>query len=430
MNKTSISPYTPPLDSNNPNINGLFTLRWSGVKFPENGRYDIAFQADNIAKLFINGTEVHEVRSFRGEPRTKFVELSRGTYDVEIQLTNIPTNKDIFNSNPSGVALSIKKDITIIGDSPSWKTNPVGASAIIIPPPCPKIIEGTGFVDRIEVLQPGNGYPTDTSRGSDDTDIDVTLELVDIIPTSPGIGYKPGDSIIVEVPGRDPIPFTPTLDDFGQIIKIPITSTPAIPPSGVPEPPFPEPGDLEGGSGSGDLPNSETQILQVVDLPGEIGVPDDTGKLIPLIPSGGGNAAGQTPVPAPGPFYGFTEYPDIYPESSTGLGFRGRPVFRVVVVPNQILPDSSVLQVVDIPGLRKTGYVNGKPYYGSVFAKDGNLYAGISLSIGELVPVYATLQESILNRQTIQPSAILRTGTETNSNNPSLNIPNTPDNLV
>jgi hypothetical protein len=142
----------------------------------------------------------------------------------------------------------------------------------------------------------------------------------------------------------------------------------------------------------------------------------------------GGSGGGK--VPAPGPFYGFTEYPNIYPTSNTGLGFRGRPVFKVVIVPDDILPDESVLQVVDIPGLRKTGYVNGKPYYGQVFAKDGNLYAGISETIGQLVPVYATLQESILNRQTIQPSAILRSGSETNSNNPNLNIPNTPDNLI
>ena len=51
--------------------------------------------------------------------------------------------------------------------------------------------------------------------------------------------------------------------------------------------------------------NSETQILQVRDLPGQIGVADDTGVLIPLIPSGG-TASGQTVVPAPGPYYGFT----------------------------------------------------------------------------------------------------------------------------
>ena len=73
-----------------------------------------------------------------------------------------------------------------------------------------------------------------------------------------------------------------------------------------------------------------------------------------------------------------------------------------------------------------------RPYAKAIFelAKDGNLFAGISETIGQLVPVYATLQESILNRQTIEPSAILRSGTETNSNNPTLNIPNTPDNLI
>ena len=58
MNDTSVSPYTPPLNTDNPNINGTFNLKWSGVRFSENGRYDITFQADNIAKLFINGTEL------------------------------------------------------------------------------------------------------------------------------------------------------------------------------------------------------------------------------------------------------------------------------------------------------------------------------------------------------------------------------------
>ena len=248
--------------------------------------------------------------------------------------------------------------------------------------------------------------------------------MTDIVPTAPGIGYRPGDRVIVEVPGRPPIEFEPELDTFGRITGIPIARRPEIP--------QPPPGTDDRSSGFDIIGNSETQILQVTDLPGQIGVADDTGVLIPLIPSGGNAAGAGTIVPAPGPFYGFTEYPNIYPTSDTGLGFRGRPVFEAVVVPENILPDESVLQVVDIPGLRQTGYVNGKPYYGQVFAKDGNLYAGISETIGQLVPVYATLQESILNRQTVEPSAILslRTGTETNSNDPTLNIPNTPDNLI
>ena len=190
MNDTSVSPYTPPLNTDNPNINGTFNLKWSGVRFSENGRYDITFQADNIAKLFINGTKAHEVRSFRGEPTPRYVELSRGTYDVEIQLTNVPSPKDIFNDNPSGVALKITKDITIVSsDSPAWTDNPVGASAMIIPPPCPKVIEGTGFVERIEVIEPGNGHPPPEFPEGGGTGIPVTLQLTDIVPTATGIGY-------------------------------------------------------------------------------------------------------------------------------------------------------------------------------------------------------------------------------------------------
>ena len=429
MNKSSISPYLPPLDSDNPNINGLTTYKWTNIKFPENGKYIISFQADNIAKLFINGTEIAEVRSFRGESELKFVELSGGTYDIEVQLTNIRSNKNLFKNNPAGFALKITKDITIVSsESFAWKRNPVGVSAVIIPPPCRKKVRGVGIVTAVYVEEPGNGYPPPGDDPTTPTGPSVTLQLIDIVPTSTGIGYTSGDRIIVDTPGSPPIEFIPTLNPFGQIIDIPITGTPGIPPSGDPgDGPGGDPGNPDRGFTSIETP--PTEILQVTDLPGEIAVADDTGVLIPLIPSGG-SVSGQTTVPAPGPFYGFTEYPNIYPTSNTGLGFRGRPVFKVVIVPDNILPDESVLQVVDIPGLRKTGYVNGKPYYGQVFAKDGNLYAGISETIGQLVPVYATLQESILNRQTIQPSAILRSGSETNSNNPNLNIPNTPDNLI
>ena len=447
MNKSSISPYLPPLDFDNPNIVGKSNYIWSGVKFPENGQYVISFQADDIAKLFINGVEITEVRSFRGESELKFVELSGGTYDIEVELTNIQLPKDIFLRNPSGFALKITKDITIVSsESPAWKKNPVGASAIIIPPPCKKEVVGAHFVDKIIVQEPGNGHSYTPPLPGDPGGTPVTLILIDIVPTSTGIGYTSGDRIILDTPGRPPIEFIPTINDFGQITTITPPRTPEIPPDGPssvpPVSPPPDPGD-PGDPGDPDSPGlgfggldggstPPTEILQVTDLPGDIGIADDTGVLIPLIPSGGasGTTINGTGIPAPGPFYGFTEYPNIYPISNTGLGFRGRPVFEVVIIPDNILPDESVLQVVDIPGLRKTGYVNGKPYYGQVFAKDGNLYAGISQTIGQLVPVYATLQESILNLQTTQPSAILRSGSETNSNNPNLNLPNTPDNLI
>ena len=51
-------------------------------------------------------------------------------------------------------------------------------------------------------------------------------------------------------------------------------------------------------------------------------------------------------------------------------------------------------------------------------------------TVGELIQIYDTLQESIDARVTTPPSAIQRQGTDINSNNPRLNIPGTPNNLI
>ena len=103
---------------------------------------------------------------------------------------------------------------------------------------------------------------------------------------------------------------------------------------------------------------------------------------------------------------------------------------RTTIVPEDVFDEELLVQVTDLPGLKQTGYVNGKPYYGSVFSKDGQLFAGIYETIGELIPVYATLQESIDNQITTRPSAIIRQGTDVTSNDPRLNIPGTPQNLI
>ena len=89
-----------------------------------------------------------------------------------------------------------------------------------------------------------------------------------------------------------------------------------------------------------------------------------------------------------------------------------------------------MIQVTDLVGLKQTGYYDGRPYYGSVFYRDGIRYAGQYQTAGDLIQVYDTLQESIDARITTPPSAILRQGTDTNSNNPRLNIPDTPENLT
>ena len=95
------------------------------------------------------------------------------------------------------------------------------------------------------------------------------------------------------------------------------------------------------------------------------------------------------------------------------------------------IPDASrLLQVTDLVGLKRTGFYDGKSYYGAVFYKDGIRYAGYYETPGKLVQIYDTLQESIDATVTTPPSAIQRQGTDINSNDPRLNIPGTPNNLI
>ena len=47
-----------------------------------------------------------------------------------------------------------------------------------------------------------------------------------------------------------------------------------------------------------------------------------------------------------------------------------------------------------------------------------------------MVQVYDTMQESIDATVVTPPSAILRQGSDTSSNDPRLNIPGTPENLT
>lgn len=358
MNEFSVSPYELPLDKwlseENPRIIKDRTLIWKNVNFFESGNYNVEMMADNIAKLYINDVFVRESRGFVGDPVSSSVNLSAGTYDVKIELTNIPTSRNTFSSNPSGVGLRISKNIDVATNSLSWQRNPVGASAIMIPPPCPKVIEGKGVVTDIIADEPGQGYPQPPASEGGNT-YPVTLQLTGVVPTAKGINYGPNDVVLVNGIPLGP----PVLGPFGTVESIPI-------------------------------PTNQQEI----------------------------------------PLLGYTEYPNITMPSDTGVGFRGRPIFKPVIIPEDILPDDDILQVTDLVGLKQTGYVNGKPYYGQVFYKEGVRYAGVFETVGQLIQVYDTLQESIDAQVTTAPSAILRQGTDVTNNDPRLNIPGTPDNLT
>ena len=332
MQNNAVSPFIPPIDKSNDAIVGDRTYIWNDVNFFESGRYKFLFQSDDNAILYINGSKILESRSFRGDPIPSYAEISAGKYEVKVVCNNINLSPNVLaGNNPTGFALDIKKDVIVSETSAPWTDNPVGISAILIPPPCPKVIEGKGIVIDIDVKSPGNGFPPVPQGG-----VPTVVTVKDIEPTLPGINYDPDDKAII-----NDIPVAITVDNFGRVTNI--------------KPPEP---------------------IVVTD----------------------------TPV---------VEIPSL-----TGAGFRGTPIMQTTIVPEEVFDDADIIQVTDLVGLKQNGYVNGKPYYGSVFSKNGELFAGIVETTGVLVPVYATLQESIDNRVTTRPSAILRQGTDINSNNP------------
>ena len=195
-----------------------------------------------------------------------------------------------------------------------------------------------------------------------------------------------------------------------------------------------DPGNGNPRPGGGDYPVALRLKNIIVEDPGINYRPTDQ---VQITPSNGavlepvfGPFGKVTEVKVLKPGLGFTTYPEIVIPSETGINARFRPQFEVVRDPVVAIPERTLIQVTDLVGLKQTGYVDGRPYYGAVFYKDGISYAGFYETPGDLVQVYATLQESITARVTTQPSAIQRQGTDVTSNDPRLNIPGTPQNLI
>jgi len=235
-----------------------------------------------------------------------------------------------------------------------WAENPIGISAILIAPPCPRRIDGRGLVTDILVEDPGNGYtgPDEGNRG-----YPALIKLKEVLVKDPGINYNCGvDELVIEPSNGAELDYE--CDTFGRIVRVKVLN----------------------------------------------------------------------------PGIGFTEYPTIRMPSNTGVNFKAVPLFDVERDPVAALtgevPLDKLVQVTDLVGLKQTGYVDGRAYYGAVFYKEGVRYAGYFETAGQLIQVYDTLQESIDAEVTTAPSAIQRQGTDTNSNNPRLDIPGTPDELI
>jgi len=333
------------------NMDRTWTLRWENVDFPEDGRYDLKAEADDYVIVRVDGVEVGRAEVFEGV-RSYTFNVSKGKRTIEMEIYNIPGNdQSTFTTNPIVFNAVITTKVQVIsGVGKPWTQNPIGISAILIPPPCPKRIRGKGVVTDVVVDDPGNGYPIPSPPG-EPTVYPATLRIKDVIVEDPGINYSPNDQIQI-IPDNGAV-LEPIFDNFGKLAGVNVAS----------------------------------------------------------------------------PGFGFTGYPEITIPSDTGVNAILRPQFEVIRDPIVSDPET-LIQVTDLVGLKQTGYVDGRAYYGAVFYKDGIRYAGFYETVGDLVRVYDTLQESITAEVVTPPSAILRQGTDVNSNNPRLNIPGTPENLI
>ena len=421
MNRYSVSPANADadLDSPSPYNVGRKTLEWTNVNFPERGRYKVLFVADNKARLYINGADmVNANENYRLDSFNSYgnINISQpGRFNIKIDLDNVyhanaatpERGDDIFRNNPSGVALEIKKPTRIATDEgKSWVENPVGVAGILVPPPCPKEVGGKGVVTEVVVNDPGNGYPP-PDPPPDVPNYPVVITLTGVRVTQPGINYNCGEDEMVITPDLG-YQLTPICGPFGRIDRVEVIPPPQVPPL-LPPPDLPPPG----------LPGIAPPDIDIsiTPTPDPIIPPPDQ----PLVPS---------VTDSRGSPIGFDRTPQISIKSKTGVNAVFAPILTPVVVPPIAPPPPGLIQVTDLAGIKRTGYYDGKAYYGAVFFKDGVKYAGWYETSGQLIQIYDTLQESIDATVTTPASAIQRQGSDVTSNDPRLNIPGTPDNLI
>ena len=352
-------------------------FRWE-VDFPVTGTYDISSIADDIVTVRIDDIEVIKYNNYE-DSGTKLGTFfaNEGKKIVELELYNRSFPGTAFNRNPVTTIVTVTKKTKVESTDSTgtvltkpWTENPIAISAELIPPPCPKLVKGQGVVCKVIVDDPGNGFPRPSGDSTRTTTggYPVALKLTDVVVENTGINYNCGvDEITIEPSNGAKLSYE--CDNFGKIVKVNV---------------------------------------------------DD-----------GGLGFTRTPtIRMKGP-----SRPDGTNEPTTGINASFRPQFEVVrdpvaAVEAGIVAQDGLLQVTDLVGLKQTGYYNGRPYYGSVFYKEGIKYAGWYETTGQLVQIYDTMQESIDSEVTTPPSAIRRQGSDVSSNDPRLNIPGTPDTLT
>ena len=220
--KGGLGPYLTPAYKDDEdyiaNFNGkTWIMKWENVNFPETGVYNLKMQADDELKMRVDGREVGVAKVGEGVRTYNFNISTKGSKTVELELTNLDFNAE-FARNPTVASAFItrKASVAIKVDgkvkTKSWKENPIGVSAVLIPPPCPNVIGGQGVVGPVIPTIPGNGYKPPTGPG-----YPVGLKLKEIIVDDPGINYNPDDQVQIDGPATAHIC---QMDSFGRVKKV------------------------------------------------------------------------------------------------------------------------------------------------------------------------------------------------------------------
>ena len=417
-----------------------FIMTWRNVDFPEDGKYNLTALADDLVIVRVDGVEVGRAKVFE-DRRTFLFNATKGKKSVQLELSNIRIANTGFRENPVVTFVEIIKNSSVSKVAPlPWTTNPIGVSAILIPPPCPKLVKGKGIISRVVVEDGGNTYacPPGLKLNPETGKCEPPPKEC---PEGQILDPKTGQCINICPPGEvyDKVTkkcIKPPIDCPPGQVYDPVTQRCVDLPPG-PQPPGPQPP-------TGELPPPPQYpvclILDevLVENPGinyncgvdELQIVPDNGVILDYVCDSFGRIS-RVKILDNGTC--FPESPTITMVSDTGVNASFRPVFRVVrdpIDPALTRDNQKLIQVTDLVGLKQTGYIDGRPYYGAVFYENGIRYAGYYKTVGTLIRVYDTLQESITAEVTTAPSAIEKFGTDNNSNNPRLNIPGTPTNLI
>jgi hypothetical protein len=395
--KGKLGPFlTPAFDSGeeySERFNGAsWVLKWSDVDFPEAGEYTIKAEVDDelridIQNLITGGYDnIMQAKVSQGVQTGTFTVSSKGKKNIEMVLKNTKGG-NTFQRNPVVFSVVITKNVNVKSqESKSWIDNPIGISAILIPPPCPKRVSGKGVITDVLIIEPGNDFSPPPPLLPP-----PPVTLPQEVPTPPILGAPPTPPIL----GAPPTP--PILG--APIYPVALTLKDVL---------IPDPGINY---------NCGVDKIQIIPDNGAVldYECDSFGRIAKVNVRNGG--------------FGFTRLPEITIPSLTGVNVELIPILEPIRDPIVVDP-TKLIQVTDLVGLKQTGYINGRPYYGAVFYKEGIRYAGYYETPGQLVQIYTTLQESIDARVTTPASAIQRQGTDVTSNDPRLNIPGTPENLI